>query len=317
MNNTLAFAFAAGMLSTVNPCGFALLPAFLGYYVGQDSASEAVRRPLTARLVQGLVAGLALSAGFAAVFTVSGLLVAAGLRSLVGAVPWAAVLIGGLLVAVGVALIAGRQVGIRLRRGAMTVQRGGVRGMATFGAAYAIASLSCTLALLLAVVAQAVATADLMGILAVFAAYGLGATTLLVLLAISTAVASGVLAATVRRMLPWVSRISGAALALSGAYLIAYWLPVLLGGAAQGGGVGSVGSLASGAANRWLSERVGLVVVVAVVVVTTIVVASLVARSRSRSRARAGAGEDDSANATDCCSLEDPKLPEQHARSGR
>ena len=29
-----ALAFAAGLVSTVNPCGFAMLPAYLSYFVG-------------------------------------------------------------------------------------------------------------------------------------------------------------------------------------------------------------------------------------------------------------------------------------------
>ena len=34
MNAPLAFAFGAGLLATVNPCGLALLPGFLGVYLG-------------------------------------------------------------------------------------------------------------------------------------------------------------------------------------------------------------------------------------------------------------------------------------------
>lgn len=83
MNSTLAFAFGAGMVSTVNPCGFAMLPAFLAYYLGSgDTDAQAT---LSRRIATGLRTGLAVSAGFVAVFTVVGLLVAAGLRFLIGA----------------------------------------------------------------------------------------------------------------------------------------------------------------------------------------------------------------------------------------
>ncbi len=30
----LAYAFAVGMAAAINPCGFALLPAYLAYYLG-------------------------------------------------------------------------------------------------------------------------------------------------------------------------------------------------------------------------------------------------------------------------------------------
>ena len=33
----LALAFTAGMIATVNPCGFAMLPAYLGYFLGLEA----------------------------------------------------------------------------------------------------------------------------------------------------------------------------------------------------------------------------------------------------------------------------------------
>ncbi len=49
----LGFAFAAGMVAAVNPCGFAMLPAYLGLYLGeneQDQSYVRVRRLTLARL---------------------------------------------------------------------------------------------------------------------------------------------------------------------------------------------------------------------------------------------------------------------------
>jgi len=34
----IALAFTTGMLATVNPCGFAMLPAYLSYFLGVESA---------------------------------------------------------------------------------------------------------------------------------------------------------------------------------------------------------------------------------------------------------------------------------------
>ena len=36
------YAFAAGMLATLNPCGFTLLPAYLSYYLGRADDEEGV-----------------------------------------------------------------------------------------------------------------------------------------------------------------------------------------------------------------------------------------------------------------------------------
>jgi len=237
MNGLLAFAFGAGMLSTVNPCGFALLPAFLAYNLGSDPApTPASGTPSSAvgrRVINGLTAGALVSVGFAAVFTLTGLLVAVGLRSIIGAVPWAAVIIGILLVGLGTAIAAGRHIGLKVRsnRGSHT-GRGPAR-MLAFGAAYAIASLSCTLAVLLAVIAQALAASSLTSLVAVFASYAAGASTVLVLLALSAALASSALATGLRRVSRYLPRIAGAVLVASGLYLIAYWAPALNSGRAN------------------------------------------------------------------------------------
>ena len=65
---TLALAFASGMLATVNPCGFAMLPAYLGYFLGLEGGDRDVR----ASVSRSLGVGLSVSAGFLLVFSVVG-----------------------------------------------------------------------------------------------------------------------------------------------------------------------------------------------------------------------------------------------------
>ncbi|MHA7295210.1 cytochrome c biogenesis CcdA family protein [Arthrobacter sp. HLT1-21] len=110
MTGALGLAFLTGMLATVNPCGFAMLPTYLAYFIGSGPGSGP-KRPLLA----GLRAGIALSAGFGTVFVTAGLLVAVGLRSIASALPWAAVVIGAVIVIAGLGMIVGWQLpGTRL-----------------------------------------------------------------------------------------------------------------------------------------------------------------------------------------------------------
>ena len=55
----LGFAFAAGMVSAVNPCGFAMLPAYLGLYLGSNEQGKGHINPIRqlgrALLVGGVV----------------------------------------------------------------------------------------------------------------------------------------------------------------------------------------------------------------------------------------------------------------------
>ncbi len=188
--------------------------------------------------------------------------------------------------------------------------------MVVFGAAYAIASLSCTLAVLLAVVGQALASADVLAVVAVFAAYAAGAASVLVLLAVSAALASGALARAVRRALPFVGRLSGAVLVISGVYLVAYWLPQLAGDR-SGTPLSRGGATIAGVITGWLEGRIGLVASAATVVLTVIAALAAAGAARTRRAPRAtlptgGVGDTATAGAApetsrDCCA--EPSTP--------
>ncbi len=204
---------------------------FSPFYLGE---ADGLRSDLASRFLNGLGVGAAVSAGFAAVFVATALATSAGLRLLVQYVPWVAVVIGAALVLVGGAMLAGRHLGVGLVERFRPGTERDVGRMVVFGAAYAVASLSCTLAVLLALVAQALATRSPLEMLGIFGAYGAGAGTVLTALTVSAALARGGLVRWLRRLLPVVSRMAGAVLVVSGAYLVAYWLPALSSGSGRG-----------------------------------------------------------------------------------
>ena len=67
----LGFAFAAGMVSAVNPCGFAMLPAYLGLYLGSGDQNRPENNPLR-QVAQALLIGLSVAAGFVVLFGLAG-----------------------------------------------------------------------------------------------------------------------------------------------------------------------------------------------------------------------------------------------------
>ncbi|SFB62782.1 Cytochrome c biogenesis protein CcdA [Amycolatopsis marina] len=293
MEALLALAFGAGMLAPVNPCGFAVLPALLAHAVGTDTTDgAAASRSTAARLGGGLRAGAALTLGFAGTFTVIGILLAVGMRSLIGVVPWAAAVLGGVLAVAGLAMVAGRRIPLRLPSRRSGTPRQGPRGMIAFGAGYALASASCTLAVLLSVVTQALATTNFSGILVMFGAYAAGSATLLLFLAVFAAFASGLINRFLRRLLPHMHRITGTVLALSGGYLLLYWLPQLTGSGGPGSNAlaGPVSGLAV-----WINTHQLLIVAIALTLIAAIALTAYAQRSRTS----ATGGREDPLE--DCC----------------
>ncbi|MGQ0826546.1 MAG: cytochrome c biogenesis CcdA family protein [Actinomycetota bacterium] len=146
----IAYAFSAGMLATVNPCGFVMLPAYLSYLLGVDNATTP-ERPIG----RAIAVSTTMAAGFLVVFAVAGTLVSAGIRFFIDYVPWAAIGIGALLIVLGGAVMLGRPLKVRLPHIDSGVARNdrSVRRWMLFGISYATVSLSCTLPVFLTVVA--------------------------------------------------------------------------------------------------------------------------------------------------------------------
>ena len=65
----LSYSLIVGMVATVNPCGFVLLPTYLMYFLG-ISSSEAGRQ--RASITRALLVSGAVSAGFMLVFLIVG-----------------------------------------------------------------------------------------------------------------------------------------------------------------------------------------------------------------------------------------------------
>ncbi|MFG3382202.1 cytochrome c biogenesis CcdA family protein [Streptomyces sp. NPDC047999] len=214
----LALAVGAGMLAAVNPCGFALLPAYLSLLVLGDDAPS--RRVAVGR---ALAATAGITVGFAAVFGVFGLAVQPVAGQVQRQLPWFTVVFGLLLAAAGAWLLAGRSLpspAPRLRRAPQVTRS--LPSMALFGAAYATASLGCTIAPFLAIVVSSFRAGSPGEGVALFAAYAVGMG--LVVGAASLAVALTRTAAVprLRRAGALAPRLGGGLLLLAGAYVAYY-----------------------------------------------------------------------------------------------
>lgn len=213
-----AYAFTLGMVATVNPCGFPMLPAYLSFFIGADDTASDRNG---SRIPRALLAAAAVSLGFMVVFSVLSVPLNAGVTTIYRVVPWLTIAVGLALVGVGAAMLLGYKPTVSLPR----LDRGGrdrrFTSMVLFGISYALASLSCTIPLFLSVVANRPGPAA--SALTVVA-YGLGMSTVLTALTLALALARESMVRRVRSLLPHVQRVSGALLVAVGLYLVYYWV---------------------------------------------------------------------------------------------
>ncbi|CAN5439428.1 cytochrome c biogenesis CcdA family protein [soil metagenome] len=260
MDAPLGLAFAAGLVATINPCGFAMLPAYLSFFLGLEEPDSDGRPGVGGTLRVGGIVSL----GFFVVFSVTGLLINAGARAIIDWIPYLALGVGVAMVGLGVAMWRGYELNV----GFFKVQGGtagrDTRSVFTFGVSYAVASLSCTLPVFLSVVVGSIASASFVGGFLTYIAYGAGMSALLMGVTLAVALAKQGVITRLKSMLRHVQRVSSAFLVIAGVYIVWFWADELSSDAGgQGAAAGVVDGWSASLTNRVQanSTTVGIVLV--------------------------------------------------------
>jgi len=223
--NLIGLAFAAGMVAAFNPCGFAMLPAYLTLVVHREQGGQ------LAALARAAMATAAMALGFLTVFGMFGLLTVSFASVMQRYLPYVTLVVGCCLVALGGWLLSGRALafGWAAGKGARWAPTGRLGSMFGYGVGYAIASLSCTIGPFLAVTGSSLSSGSTLGRLGVFLAYAAGFALVVGVLAVAVAMASSALVHRTRRILPYIDRFSGVVLVLVGLYVAYYgWFEIRL-----------------------------------------------------------------------------------------
>jgi cytochrome c biogenesis protein CcdA len=233
---SLVLALSAGILTTLNPCGFALLPAYVAYVLqGSRDQRASVRRRGGWQMLRGGLLGVPLAAGFLLIFLVAAGLLILGGHAVVSLFPWLALIVGtGLILLGSWILFTKRQVELfflsRLatwlarRRWSENRNRTELVAAWSFGIGYGLSSLGCALPIFLLVVGNAITATDPGTVLLILAGYCVGITLVMVAVALAAAAFHDLLRTAVFPLLRWVQPVLGLLLVAAGIYIIVYQL---------------------------------------------------------------------------------------------
>lgn len=213
-------ALGLGMVALINPCGFALLPAYLAYFLGIDDDSE--NKSWLQALNRSQVVGLSLSAGFVLVFAVIGMIFAGLYGSIAPALAYVTLIIGIGLLGLGVAMIAGFQPVVKLPKLDTGGENKNVVSMFLFGVSYAVASLTCTLPIFFGAVGTASSGQSFGQRFGSLLSYGVGMGLLATVLTLMMAFGKKGIVNSFKALLPMINRVSGVIVIIVGAYLVYY-----------------------------------------------------------------------------------------------
>jgi len=238
MNSSIAYAFGVGMVATFNPCGFAMLPAYLSYFLGLENAADLDHRT-DSTVLRAVGVGAAMTTGFVVVFGLLGLVLEPVLSSINDKLPWVTIVLGIVLVVLGIRMLMGRDIVLRLPKFSKAPDSRELSSVFVFGISYALVSLSCTLSLFIAAISTVVDTQNWIAGFGAFLAYALGMGLVLMVLTVAIALARQGIVHRMRGILPHITRISGVLLVLAGAYVAYYgWYELrVFSGDTSGGGV--------------------------------------------------------------------------------
>jgi cytochrome c biogenesis protein CcdA len=215
-----------GLFYSFNPCGFIMLPSYVAYYL---AAGEGEQPSMGSRIYRGSTVGAVVGLGFLVVFLVLGTVL-----SLLGAVlaqyiPWLGVVVSVVLLVLGISMLMGKTFYLSWRPDQLLAQvsqrqsRDSLGFYFFYGAMYALASVSCTIPLFLAVVVQAFSLSPLNGVVH-FLAYGMGMLIMMMALSLTTAISKDAVTRLISPIMRWMPVVSGVVLVAAGAYLIYYFL---------------------------------------------------------------------------------------------
>ncbi len=219
----ILLAFTAGLVTAFNPCGIALLPAYLLYLL-----SGRVRQTRW-RWFNGAIAGLLTTVGAAAIFGAASLVL-----STVGQVLFEIVPVVSLLMAVFLIILA-----VFTWRGSLKFnalpgtggvaalqkifERGSAQGFIAYGMSFGMVSLTCSLPVFMVVVGEGLSR-PLPEQALLFGAFAMGLGAVITGLATATAVTRVFVERVIGQVMPMVQKVSAAIMIAAAAYLVWYWL---------------------------------------------------------------------------------------------
>ena len=218
----VSFSFLAGLQAFFAPCSIALIPAYVGYYVKQETGDNNKIQ----QLLFGLKAGSLASLGLISVYIVFGIILALFGRLIAPIFPWIELVTGGLLLFMGSSTLLGYEFAVRPPLVIQTRTNGG-RRFYLFGVAYAFGAIGCTLPIFLLVIFQSLAQKGMFGGIINFAVYALAMSSLMILFSLISSLSKSAMHRFLTKYMETLQKSAGVLIILAGIYLIYLALQVI------------------------------------------------------------------------------------------
>lgn len=218
----VSFSFLAGLSAFFAPCSIALIPAYVGYYVSEETGGHNRLQ----QLLFGLKAGIFASLGLLSIYIIFGVILALLGKLIAPFIPWIELITGGILLFLGTAVLLGYEFMLKPPVVIQTTSRGAKR-FYLFGVAYALGAIGCTLPIFLLVMFQALAQRGILGGFVNFLAYALAMVSLMIVFSLIAAVSKTAISRFMTKYMLTIQKSAGGLILLAGVYMIYLALQVI------------------------------------------------------------------------------------------
>lgn len=219
----IAFSFLQGVLAFLAPCAVALLPGYIVAFISKDSGDQV---GVATRLFRGFKLTLLSILGILIVYALAGGMIILAGQILKDYMKWFTIGMGGVLIALGILMVMGKNVSLSLHMNNATLKTDSAEAL-VFGMAYAVGALGCLFPLFLIVATQAIAAPTAWEGSSYFLAYFAGMSGMMILTILLSTFARNLLMKYLRKILPHMERITGILLIMAGVYVIYYQMELI------------------------------------------------------------------------------------------
>jgi len=224
VNYALAsLAFSAGLISFLNPCGYAMLPAYISYYFAREENSRGIKRVLSS-----IRLGIIVSSGFVSVFVTAGIIFSYISSQLKAYIPAIGVIVGIILILTGFSMLFNlweriniswiTNIGDRLKN----KNKDSNTGYYLYGVGYALASLGCTLPVFIMIVSSALVLGNFYESILVFILYASGMSLFMIIVSIMVATSKTLILRYLKFTVKYIKKIGAFIIIIAGIYIIYY-----------------------------------------------------------------------------------------------
>ena len=217
-------AIGAGLVTFVSPCGIAMLPAYVSYYIGREEQDKNVREDF----FNGLKNGSFVSLGLISIFMVIGAIIVYIGNFIKSYIPLFTIVVGFFLIIVGFFMLFNKKFSLSLPLHLQFKKRTNSNFLRfyTFGIGYGLAVMSCTLPVFLAIIISALSTGNIIDGILVFLLYSIAAAVGVIGVSIITAMSKITLMKKFTRIFPYLRIITSVVIIVVGSYIIYYQITI-------------------------------------------------------------------------------------------